>query len=115
MDIITGWVLFVCYGIVTIFFAALHESDIKFLYISKIAGVFFYLFLFAGILGLFSCILWVIGWIWYYFCGGFLVIDDGLFAGQETFFQKVLYGIMSLFLLGFVFCLLAVLGGAKIR
>lgn len=56
-------------------------------------------------------LLWCLGWVWYYFCGGFLVVDDGLFAGEATFWERVVYGLISLIPLGFIIGFIAIIFG----
>lgn len=59
----------------------------------------------VGILGLalVSIILYVLGWIWYYFCGGFLLFED------QPFLDKIICGIISLALMIFVFGAIAII------
>lgn len=91
---------------------AIYKSGCKTLMVSTIAK-----YLAIGIacligLGVVVCILYVLGWIWYYFCGGFLVLDDyGPLAGQTPFWDRVLYGLLSLLPLGFIIGFIAILGG----
>ncbi|MCH5218537.1 MAG: hypothetical protein J1F07_08350 [Muribaculaceae bacterium] len=69
-----------------------------------------------GMLGILVLILYVIGWIWYYFCCGFLVMDDGLFAGTTPFWDRVIYGFMSVIFLGiFLSVFGALFGWIRIR
>lgn len=53
-----------------------------------------------GITGAVILILYILGWLWYYFCGGFLIWED------QPFWDKIACGIISLipfgFLIGFI-------------
>lgn len=62
---------------------------------------------FVGILGLslVCLILYVLGWIWYFFCGGFLLFED------QPFLDKVFCGFLSVALLILVFGGIAVICG----
>lgn len=50
-------------------------------------------------------LLYALGWVWYYFCCGFLVIEE------PSFFWKIIWGLLSLVLLGFVAGLIAICCG----
>lgn len=50
-------------------------------------------------------ILYAIGWVWFYFCGGFLLFED------QPFIDKVFCGLWSVVLSGFVFGLIAIIFG----
>lgn len=45
--------------------------------------------------------LWLLGWIWYFFCSGFLLFED------LPFWDKVIYGLITLLPLG---CILGLIG-----
>ena len=47
-------------------------------------------------IGLLILILYGLGWIWYYFCSGFLIFED------QPFWDKVVCGLISLIPLGFL-------------
>lgn len=49
--------------------------------------------------------LWCLGWVWYFFCSGFLVFCD------QPFFDKVICGLISLLPLGCVIGLIAIAFG----
>ena len=50
-------------------------------------------------------LLYVLGWIWYYFCCGFLVLEE------PSFFWKIIWGLFSLIPLGFILGLVAICFG----
>ena len=50
-------------------------------------------------------LLYALGWVWYYFCCGFLVIEE------PSFFLKIIWGLLSLVSLGFVVGLIAICCG----
>ena len=65
----------------------------------------FSIFLGIGIAALAIFILFCIGCVWYFFCGGFLVFED------QPFLDKVLCGLISLMPLGIFLGLVAIFGG----
>lgn len=50
-------------------------------------------------------ILYVIGWLWYFFCGGFLMWVD------DAWYMKIVYGFISLIFLSILIGLFAILFG----
>lgn len=50
-------------------------------------------------------LLYVLGWLWYYFCCGFLVIEE------PSFFWKIIWGLFSLIPLGFIIGFIAICFG----
>lgn len=50
-------------------------------------------------------ILYLIGWVWYFFCGGFLLFEN------QPFWDKVLCGLLSVALLTIVFGGIAIIFG----
>lgn len=112
-------IIFVGYLLCAFFFwffyslsEGVREKELKAQWIYKTLRVIAICFASAIGIGVVIGILWVLGWIWYYFCGGFLVIDDfGPFAGEATFWERVVYGLLSLLPLGFIIGFIAVLGG----
>lgn len=52
--------------------------------------------LWIAIFGLSIGILYVLGWLWYYLCGGFLILED------QPFLDKIICGLVSLILFGFI-------------
>lgn len=103
-----GWIIFVGYlfcGVMYHIFYQIEKSSTKGSKEQKIATIVMYCF--AGLIGLGLIILamYAIGWIWYFFCGGFLIFED------QPFWDKVVYGLMSLVFLGFIFGFIAVCCG----
>ena len=95
-----GWIIFAAYifcGIMYNIFNQVEKTSEKGSKEQKIAKVIMYGS--VGIIGLGVIILalYAIGWIWYFFCGGFLLFED------QPFWDKVVCGLMSLVFLGFVF------------
>lgn len=92
-----GWLIFVAYlfcGIMCHLFNQAEQSAPEGSLEKKIAKIAMHSLI--GIIGLGVVILalYAIGWIWYFFCGGFLIFED------QPFWDKVVYGLMSLILLG---------------
>lgn len=50
-------------------------------------------------------LLYLLGWIWYYFCCGFLVFEE------PSFIWKIIWGLFSLVPLGFIIGLIAICFG----
>ena len=50
-------------------------------------------------------LLFVVGWVWYYICGGFLI------GSTEGFFWKAVWGLATLIPLGFILGFIAILFG----
>ena len=95
-----GWIIFAAYlvcGILYHIFNQVEESAPEGSAEKKIAKIVMYCAIGIIGLGLLILILYVIGWVWYFFCGGFLVFEDC------PFWDKVIYGLISLVLLGFFF------------
>lgn len=95
-----GWIIFIGYlfcGIMCNIFLQMEKSSPKGSKEQKIATTLMYCF--AGLigLGLLILVMYAIGWIWYFFCGGFLIFED------QPFWDKVICGLMSLIFLGFIF------------
>ena len=59
------------------------------------------------ITGIIFCIpiLYVIGWLWYFFCGGFLMWVD------DAWYMKIVYGFISLIFLSILIGFFAILFG----
>lgn len=103
-----GWIIFVGYLFCAVMFNIFYQiekSSTKGSKEQKSATIVMYCF--AGLIGLGLIILamYVIGWIWYFFCGGFLIFED------QPFWDKVVYGLMSLVFLGLIFGFIAVCCG----
>lgn len=50
-------------------------------------------------------LLFVIGWVWYYICGGFLL------DSEDSFFWNALWGLATLIPLGFIIGLICIICG----
>jgi hypothetical protein len=59
----------------------------------------------VGIIGLSIILLCGLGWMWYYFCCGFLVFED------PSPIWKIIWGLTSLIPLGFILGLIAIFFG----
>lgn len=95
-----GWIIFAAYlvcGILYHIFNQVKKSAPKGSTEKKIAKIVMYCIIGLIGLGVLVLVLYAIGWIWYFFCGGFLVFED------QPFWNKVVYGFMSLIPLGFLF------------
>lgn len=95
-----GWIIFAAYlvcGILYHIFNQVEESAPEGSTEKKIAKVVMYCIMGLIGLGVLVLVLYAIGWIWYFFCGGFLVFED------QPFWDKVVCGFISLILLGFLF------------
>lgn len=90
-----GWLIFIgfmFYGLfMRVFATAYEDSGGK----DKVAKIGFWTFLWIGIAALAILLLAGLGWIWYYFCCGFLVFEE------PSFWWKVIWGLTSLIPLGF--------------
>lgn len=71
----------------------------------KWADRYFTVMLIVGITMLLIPILYVIGWLWYFFCGGFLMWVD------DAWYMKIVYGFISLIFLSILIGLFAILFG----
>lgn len=94
-----GWIIFAVYlvcGILYHVFNLVEESAPEGSAEKKIAKTVTYCMIGIIGLGLLVLVLYAIGWIWYFFCGGFLIFED------QSFWDKVLCGLMSLVFLGFL-------------
>lgn len=71
----------------------------------KYAGIGFAIVMWTSI-GLFAAgALFVLGWIWYYLCGGYLI------QCEDSFFWKALWGLATLIPLGLIIGLIAICCG----
>lgn len=61
----------------------------------RVASMTIKICMWISIIGLAILLLYGLGWIWYYFCGGFLLFED------QPFWDKVICGIITLLPLGF--------------
>lgn len=102
-----GWLIFALWmllGIFTNIFLSMEsiaetEDEIK----SARRG--WHICMWIGIALLSIGLLHGLGWVWYYFCCGFLVFEE------PSFFWKIVWGAFSLIPLGFIVGLIAILFG----
>lgn len=95
-----GWLIFAAYlfcGIMCHLFNQTEQSAPEGSLEKKIAKIGMYSVMGIIGLGVVILVLYAIGWIWYFFCGGFLIFED------QPLWDKVVYGLMSLILLGLLF------------
>lgn len=62
----------------------------------KYCEIVFWVYLGISLVVALLLLLYGIGWVWYYFCSGFLVFED------QPFWDKVICGLFSLIPLGFL-------------
>lgn len=65
----------------------------------------FWIFLGIALACALVIVLYILGWLWYYFCCGFLLFES------STFWDKVVAGFVSLILFAFLLGLIAIIGG----
>ena len=102
-----GWIIFAVYMLLAIFtniFVAM-ENNAETEEEKKAGRRGWQTCMWIGITLLGIGLLYVLGWVWYYFCCGFLVIEE------PSFFWKIIWGLLSLVLLGFVAGLIAICCG----
>lgn len=95
-----GWLIFAAYLFCSMMynlFNQIEKSAPEGSLEKKIAKTVMYSVMGIVGLGVMILALYAIGWIWYFFCGGFLIFED------QPFWDKVVYGLMSLILLGLLF------------
>ena len=101
-----GWIIFAIWmilGIAVHFCIAIEESsEGKLKERAKKIGI---LFMWIGVTGLSIILLYGLGWVWYYFCCGFLVFED------PSLGWKIIWGLISLIPLGVILGLIAIFGG----
>ena len=103
-----GWIIFIIYLVCGAFFNLfykLSEKHPKGSKEKKMCSIIAYVFLGVIVLMVACLIFYAIGWVWYYFCGGFLIFED------QSFLDKVFCGFLSIVLLTFVFGFIAILMG----
>lgn len=102
-----GWIIFAIWMLIAIFaniFISMEknaETDAE----RKSAKRGWQTCMWIGITLLSLGILYLLGWVWYYFCCGFLVIEE------PSFFWKIIWGLFSLIPLGFIIGLVAICCG----
>ena len=102
-----GWIIFAVYMLLAIFvniFIAM-EDNAETEEEKKAGRRGWQTCMWIGITLLGIGLLYALGWVWYYFCGGFLVIEE------PSFFWKIIWGLFSLVPLGFVVGLIAICCG----
>lgn len=93
-----GWIIFLCYliyGVVINLFIQLEKNAPEGSAERKRAEIIVQCLMWIGISSLGIFFLYCLGWIWYFFCGGFLLFED------QSFWDKVVCGLISLILFGF--------------
>lgn len=93
-----GWIIFLCYliyGVVINLFIQLEKNAPEGSAERKRAKIIVQCLMWIGISGLGIFFLYCLGWIWYFFCGGFLLFED------QPFWDKVVCGLISLIPFGF--------------
>lgn len=93
-----GWIIFVCYliyGVVVNLFIHLEKNAPEGSAERKRAKIIVQCLMWIGIGSLGIFFLYCLGWIWYFFCGGFLLFED------QPFWDKVVCGLISLIPFGF--------------
>lgn len=102
-----GWIIFAVYMLLAIFvniFVSM-ENNAETEEEKKAGRRGWQTCMWIGITLLGIGLLYALGWVWYYFCSGFLVIEE------PSFFWKIIWGLLSLVLLGFVAGLIAICCG----
>lgn len=93
-----GWILFAIWmflGVVINIANVFKKGSPKDSLDYKVASVTMTVCMWIGILTLAIVLLYCIGWVWYYFCGGFLIFED------QPFWDKVICGLITLIPFGF--------------
>ena len=93
-----GWIIFVCYliyGVVVNLFIHLEKNAPEGSAERKRAKIIVQCLMWIGIGSLGIFFLYCLGWIRYFFCGGFLLFED------QPFWDKVVCGLISLIPFGF--------------
>lgn len=102
-----GWIIFAVYMLLAIFvniFVSM-ENNAETEEEKKAGRRGWQTCMWIGITLLGIGLLYALGWVWYYFCCGFLVIEE------PSFFWKIIWGLLSLVLLGFVAGFIAICCG----
>lgn len=102
-----GWIIFAVYMLLAIFvniFVSM-ENNAETEEEKKAGRRGWQTCMWIGITLLGIGLLYALGWVWYYFCCGFLVIEE------PSFFWKIIWGLLSLVPLGFVVGLIAICCG----
>lgn len=102
-----GWIIFAIYILLAIFaniFVSM-EDNAETEEEKKVGRRGWQTCMWIGIALLVIGLLYFLGWLWYYFCCGFLVIEE------PSFFWKIIWGLFSLIPLGFFLGLIAICFG----
>lgn len=105
-----GWIILIAYiiwGLLTNMMFSLVKQSEEGSKSKKILKIIAWSLVGIGAFVLAIFILYAIGWIWYYVCGGFLLFDGDTFG----FVDGLLWGIVSLILLGFIVGFIAICCG----
>ena len=103
-----GWIIFIIYLVCALLYFVYDKASEEFPEGSKEKKMYtIYKYIPVFIIGIITVcfILYAIGWVWYYICGGFLIFED------QPFWDKVFCGFLSVALLVFVFGGIAILMG----
>lgn len=102
-----GWIIFIIWVILSIFanIFAITEKNGKTEEDKKAGKLGLNICMWIGIILVCIGLLYALGWVWYYFCCGFLVIEE------PSFIWKIIWGAFSLVLLGFIIGIIAICCG----
>lgn len=103
-----GWIIFAIWmilGIMANIFLALDNNSPKESKEKKHAEIGWQVCMWIGIVLLGVGLLYGLGWLWYYFCCGFLVFEE------PNFLWKIIYGLMTLIPLSVIVGLIAIAFG----
>ncbi len=102
-----GWIIFGIWLVLAIFanlFTNL-EKNAETPKEKKNAELGLKIVMWIGVILLAIVLLFVLGWIWYYICGGYLI------QCEDSFFWKAVWGLATLIPLGFIIGLIAICCG----
>lgn len=102
-----GWVIFIVWIVLAIFaniFVSMEENA-ETEQEKKSGRIGWHICMWIGISALGIGLLYLLGWIWYYFCCGFLVFEE------PSFFWKIIWGAFTLIPLGFIIGIIAICCG----
>lgn len=102
-----GWIIFAVWmliGILVNIFVSM-EKNAKTESERKTGFIGWNICMWIGIILLGIGLLYVLGWVWYYFCCGFLVMKE------PSFIWKIIWGAFSLIPLGFIIGIIAICFG----
>lgn len=102
-----GWIIFGVWLLLAIFanmFIAL-ERNAKTAREKKRTKIGVVIVMWIGVVLLTAGVLFILGWIWYYLCGGLLI------KCEDSFFWKAIWGLATLIPFGFIVGLIAICCG----